>query len=247
VLRPRFEGFVRTLLRPQFDEVGLMAASDDTDDRRALRSAIVASLGTTGNDRDVIVGTRSLVDRALSGGAALDPTTADAILRVAASRGDGALFDALVAAAEHVRDPAEYHRYLGALAYFEDPPLVQRGLERALTDEIRIQDTSLYLKGFLANRATNARAWAFVKQHWATLLPKISTSGADAGLVASLSSFCDVTARDDIRSFFTTHRLPSAARALEQTIERINNCITLRETQRAVLAQWLEKEGDQVR
>jgi ERAP1-like C-terminal domain len=104
------------------------------------------------------------------------------------------------------------------------------------------QDTAFYLRGFLANRATNARAWAFVKQHWATLLPKMSISGADAGLVASLSSFCDAGARDDIKSFFTAHRLPSAARTLDRTIERINNCITLRETQTPVLAQWLARD-----
>jgi aminopeptidase N len=245
-LRPRFEAFIRTLLRAQFDEVGLLTANGDTDDRRALRSAVVYALGTTGNDPDVIAGARSLVDRALSGGAALDPTTANAMLRVAARRGDRALFDALIAAAEHARDPEEYHRYLGTLASVENPSLVQRGLERALTDEIRRQDTSLYLQGFLANRATNARAWAFVKQHWATLLPKISIAGADASLVASLSSFCDASARDDIKSFFAAHRLPSASRTLDQTVERINNCITLRETQTPALAQWLGRDGDQV-
>jgi hypothetical protein len=122
--------------------------------------------------------------------------------------------------------------------YFDDPPLVQRGLERALADESRRRDTAVLLSGFLANRAANALAWAFVKQHWATLLPKISIAGADAGLVASLGSFCDAGARDDIKSFFKTHRLPSAARTLDQTIERISNCITLRETQTPVLAQW---------
>src|SRR6202023_460169 len=126
--------------------------------------------------------------------------------------------------------------YLSALAYFDDPPLVQRGLERALTDEIRGQDTGFYLRGFLVNRATNVRAWAFVKQHWATLLPKLSISGADAGLVASLTSFCDAGARDDIKSFFGAHRLPSAARALDQTVELINNCIALLETQTPALA-----------
>jgi aminopeptidase N len=242
-LRPRFEAFIRTLLRPRFDEMGLVPAHDDSDDLRALRSVVVSVLGTTGNDPDAIAGARSLIERALSGGAALDPTTANAMLRVAASRGDRALFDALVAAAQHARDPEEYDRYLGALTYFEDPPLVQRGLERALTDDIRRRDTAFYLRGFLANRAANALAWTFVKQHWATLLPKMSIAGADAGLVASLGSFCDAGARDDIKSFFKAHRLPSAARALDQTIERINNCITLRETQTPVLAQWL---GDRV-
>jgi hypothetical protein len=48
-----------------------------------------------------------------------------------------------------------------------------------------------------------------------------------------------VQARDEIASFFAAHTLPGAVRTLDQTIERINNCIELQETQPSAVAAWL--------
>src|SRR5205823_5411733 len=106
---------------------------------------------------------------------------------------------------------------------FRDPALIERGLRRALSSEIRNQDASLYLARFLSNPAARLRAWSFVKEHWAALEPKVTIFGGDTSLVRALGSFCDAASRDDIKAFFAVHPLPAAARTLDQTIERINN------------------------
>ena len=78
-----------------------------------------------------------------------------------------------------------------------------------------------------------------MKEHWTELEPKITISLGDAYLVSSLAAFCDAGTRDDIKTFFAAHKLPSAARTLNQTIERIDNCIELREKQTPALSEWL--------
>ena len=55
-----------------------------------------------------------------------------------------------------------------------------------------------------------------------------------------MSGFCDAASRDQITSFFSAHKLPAAARTLEQTTEQITNCISLREKQSSAVAAWLE-------
>ena len=85
--------------------------------------------------------------------------------------------------------------------------------------------------------------WRFIKEHWTELEPKITISLGDVRLVQGLGVFCDAVSRDDIRAFFTTHTLPAASRALDQTIERINNCIAIKEKQSAPLAAWLTAHG----
>jgi hypothetical protein len=85
----------------------------------------------------------------------------------------------------------------------------------------------------------NARAWTFLKTHWTELQPKLSVSFADAALVESLSSFCDAGTRDDVKAFFAANPRPAATRALEQTVERIDNCITFRQKQAPSLREWL--------
>ena len=60
---PTLEAFVRSLLRPTLDELSFSPATSDGDDRRSLRAAVVAALGTTGNDPDVIAKARAALDR----------------------------------------------------------------------------------------------------------------------------------------------------------------------------------------
>jgi aminopeptidase N len=240
--RTRFEAFVRAGWRSLYDEIGFDTSQSDNDDRRVLRATVVEMLGTVGEDPDVIARSRAALDRSLSG-TPLDPTVAAAVTRTAAAHGDRTLFDALIAASERASSPDAHYRYLNALAEFRDPTLVDRALERALSPRVRSQDTSIYLSRFFANPAARDRAWRLVTDHWPALEPKIMISGGDTTLVASLGNFCDARTRDQIASFFAAHKLPGAVRTLDQTMERINNCIELKEKQTPAVSAWLDTRG----
>jgi aminopeptidase N len=237
--RPRFETFTRTLLRPLFDEVGFAATSNETDDRRQLRATLIAALGTIGQDPDVVARARNAVDRSLAGNGPLDPTLAGALVKTAAVHGDSALFDALVAAAERAVAPEEHYRYLYALGDFRQRPLIDRGLQLSVTPQLRSQDTAVYLARFFGNPDARHRALTFITEHWDALEPKVAIAGGDTNLIRSMSSFCDAQSRDQIAAFFTAHKLPAAARTLEQTLEQIDNCITLRDKQTPGVGTWL--------
>jgi aminopeptidase N len=237
--RTRFEAFTRALLRPLFDEVGFSGPSSESDDRRSLRAAVVAALGTIALDPDVIAKARTAVDRALAGSAELEPTMAGAVIKTAAMHGDAALFEAFSGAAERASDPDERYRYLYALGEFRDPMLIERGLKLALSPQLRSQDTAIYLARFFANRDARARALTFLDENWMALESKVAIFGGETALIRSMASFCDARSRDQIRTFFAEHKLPAAARALDQTIEQIDNCIVLREKQTPAVEAWL--------
>jgi aminopeptidase N len=237
--RPGLEAFTRSLLRPLFDEVGFSAATGDSDDRRSLRAVLIGALGTISQDPEVISTARAALDRSLAGGAPLEPTVAGAIVKTAATHGDAALFDALGTAADRATSPEDQYRYLFALGDFRDPTLVEKGLQRALSPQLRSQDTAIYLAQFLVNPAARRRAWAFVTANWTALEPKVTISGGDTYLIRALGAFCDTGSRDEIASFFAAHPLPGAARTLTQTIEQINNCVALRDKQTPAVANWL--------
>jgi aminopeptidase N len=238
--RGTYQAFVRALFAPRFAELGIASGAAETDERRRLRSAVIETLGGVADAPAVAAQARDLLRRALAGSARLDPTTADAIVRAAARRGDAALWEALATAAEGANDPSERARYLYALGDFEDPALADRGLEHALTPAVRAQDAGRYLERFLSNPAVNQRAWSFVKRHWNELQPKIGVAFAGVRIVRGLGSLCDVQSRDDVRTFFATHRLGSADRTVEQSLERITNCSELRERQTPVVSRWLQ-------
>jgi aminopeptidase N len=234
-----FEAFVRSLFQPVLAGLGTTPAASDNDERRELREVILRTLGTIGNDTVVVRTSRELLDRALNGEPALDSTLEAAVVRVAARHGDEALREKLLAAAQRATSPEDHYRYLNATGDFRDPVLIDRGLALALTPDIRNQDTAIYLGGFLRNPVARPRAWAFVKEHWTELEPKLTIFGSDANLVGALRGFCDAASRADITAFFAAHPLPSAARTLNQTIEWIGNCIDLREKQTKAVGDWL--------
>ncbi|HEV3139052.1 MAG TPA: ERAP1-like C-terminal domain-containing protein, partial [Vicinamibacterales bacterium] len=239
--RPMFEAFVRSLVRPLYDELGMVPAPADDDNRRQLRAVAVDALGTIGNDPEVAATARTMLDRALAGGAALDPTLADAIVAVAAAHGDAKLFDALSDAADKATSPEDRYRYLYALTDFTDPALIDRGLQRVLTDRVRSQDAAISVAQFLARPASRERAWTFVTEHWQAIAPKITIAGGDVNLVHAIGAFCDAASRDRVTSFFDAHPLPAATRTLAQAQEQIGNCISLREKQAPQLTEWLNR------
>jgi aminopeptidase N len=239
--RPKLQSFVRSLFRRALDALGIEKADGDSDDRRALRGVLISALGTTGADADVVAASRAAVDRAIGGGAPLDTAAASALIEVAAQHGDAKLYDAIAAAAERAASPQNHYRYINALPSFRDPGLIERALQEARSSRMRTQDTARYLAQFFGNPAARDRAWEFLKQNWTDLEPKLRIAFGDAGLARSLGAFCDAHTRDDIRTFFAAHSLPSATRALEATFDRIDNCIELRERQTSLVTGWLNR------
>jgi aminopeptidase N len=236
--RPTFQEFVRAQLRPSFDILGVEAAGSDNDDRRALRAVVVTALGTTGEDPDVVAQSRTAVDRALAGTAALDPTAATALVTVAAAHGDARLYEALTAAADRATSPEDHYRYLNALPAFRDPALIERALQETRS-RVKNQDTALYLARFFDNAAARDRAWTFIKESWSDLESKLRVAFGEGRVVGALGAFCDARTRDDIRTFFAAHPLPTASRTLGETLERIDNCMALKSKQTPLVTEWL--------
>ncbi|HEX7137523.1 MAG TPA: M1 family aminopeptidase, partial [Vicinamibacterales bacterium] len=237
--RGKFQSFVRSLLQPAYRDIGFDRAPGDSEDRRSLRNAIVGALGETAEDHEVIDKATRAVRNAFDGGTPLDPILAGTLVNIAATHGDAALFELLSKAAAKAVSPDEHYRYLFALTSFGNPALLERALEQARSAELKSQDTALYLGAFFGNDAARDRAWTFVKANWNELLPKINVAGSDINLVSSLSSFCSTETREDLRTFFASHPLPTASRALQQTLERIDNCVATRRLQQPALGRWL--------
>ena len=95
------------------------------------------------------------------------------MLQVAAADGDAALYDRYVAKLAATRaQPEEYNRFLDALTAFQDPALVKRTLEYALSDAVRSQDAPTLIAGALVSSQKNL-AWEFVREKWPALIEKL--------------------------------------------------------------------------
>ena len=128
------------------------------------------------------------------------------------------------------------------LARFKDPALVRRALEYAASGKVRNQDAAHLFAIALQSPNTQDNAWQYIEQNW----PKVHaqfTTWAGGELVGSTAAFCTADRRDQVKDFFSTHKVAASANALMRSQNSINDCVDLRSEQSGNLEQWLSSSA----
>jgi aminopeptidase N/puromycin-sensitive aminopeptidase len=233
--------WIRATFAPQLASLGPPSESDDPNTRE-LRATLFAVLGYYGKDPAVLAQASSIVDKYLADPASVDATLGQTALSVAARNGDAALFDRLQKVAETSTNPELQESALRLLAQFEDPALVQRSLDYAASGKVRNQDAAIQFAIALQVDGTRDLAWKYIQAHWDKVQAQLTTE-LGAALVGSTGSFCSAAGRDDVKQFFSTHKVAASDLALKHAIERIDGCIELRTLQEPNLKQWIATQA----
>jgi aminopeptidase N len=237
--RETYQAWVRTLLAPIAREVGWEPKPGEDESQKSLRANVLQVLGETGRDPEALAEAHKLTERALQNPASVEIGLAGVAFGLTAQDGDSLLYDKLIAEMKGAKTPQQYYLYFFTLSSFSDPQLLRRTLDYALTPNVRSQDALGLLGAVMANPAGEKLAWDFVRSHWAD----VENAGgpfASASVVNSAGFFCDAGLRDQVRDFFSVHRVAAAERSFRQSMERINSCVDLRLQQSGQLASWLE-------
>ena len=235
--RPAFQAWVQARLRPALDAIGLTDGLKDSDEVNSRRGMLLQLLG---GDPAVQKRARELAEAYLAKPSSLSPTLVSPVLQVAAAGGDAALYDRFVARLTAAgATPDEYYRYFNTLPSFRDPALVTRTQQFALSSQVRSQDTPVLFGQLLGSPATQDGTWTLVKAEWPALIAKLGTFQGLPNIVGSLGAFCSADRAADIKAFFVAHPVPEAARALQQSLERIATCAAVKTRQSPAFGKWL--------
>ena len=235
--------WVRATFEPEYKKLG-PASKDDSPNKRQMRANLFGTLGYVGNDPVVIAEAREMAGKFLADPTSVDATLGQTAIAIAARKGDAALFDQLQKVAETSTNPELQEGALRLLAQFEDPALVKRSDEYAISGKVRNQDAAIQLAIGLQIDATRDQTWEFIKSHWdavhALLTPELG-----GALVGSTAAFCTADKRDDVEKFFADHKVASADQAMKHSVERINGCIEMRDLQEPNLKKWMAAQPGQ--
>ena len=229
--------WIRTTFSAEYARLGPPSESDSSNTRE-LRSRLFSLLGQYGKDPAILAQANHIVEKYLTDPTSVDPTLGQTALAVAARNGDSALFDKLQKIAESSTNPEPQDTALRLLAQFQDPALVQRSLDYAVSGKVRNQDAAIQFAIALQTSETRDLAWQYVKANWDKVQAQLTTE-MGGYLVGSTGSFCSAAERDDVKQFFSTHKVAASGQALKHAIERIDGCIELRSLQEPNLKQWL--------
>jgi len=235
--------WIRNTFSPGYIRLGAPSESDSPTTRE-LRSQLFGVLGYYGKDPAVLAQARQIVEKDLDDPGSVDPTLGQTALYIAARNGDAKLFDRLQKAAETATNPNFQGTALRLLAQFQDPALVERALNYAVSGKVRNQDVAIQLATALQSGETRDQAWKFIQTNWDKVQPQLTTE-MGGYLVNATGSFCSAADRDDVKQFFSAHNVAATAQTLKHAIERIDGCIELRALQEPNLKQWLAAQPKQ--
>jgi aminopeptidase N/puromycin-sensitive aminopeptidase len=238
--RAAISTWLRTIIAPEYAKLPPPSESDSPNTRE-LRAHLFGALGYYAKDPTVLAQAREITEKYLADPASVDGTLGQTALAVAARNGDAALFDQLQKVAETSTNPEMQEGALRLLAEFEDPALVQRSLDYAASPKVRNQDALIQFAIALQIDATRPAAWSYIKSHWDTIRTLL-TPELGGALVGSSGAFCSAGARDDVKSFYASHKVPDTDRALKHAVEAIDGCIELRTLQQPNLDKWIAEQ-----
>jgi aminopeptidase N len=239
VQRSQFATWVQSRFGPALDRLGFPGSSGD-ELQQSRRADLVQLVGIWGGSPELQSRARELTIKYIADPTSLSGTLVPAVLRVAAYRGDAALYDRYLARLKQLSSqPEEYYNFFNALPYFRDRALMMRTLDLALSPDVRSQDSATLIGGLLAHPWGREVAWNFVKQRWAKLTERLGMFMGIPMIVSATSNFCSREAAADVKQFFTSHPVESAERGIRQAIERIESCAVLHARQSEPLSRWL--------
>jgi aminopeptidase N len=218
-----------------------LARAKETDDVVLARRAVDAALVDHAESAAPRTSAEAEVARWL-GGAAVDADVLAPALELASRRADAARWDELKARLARAESPQDRVTMLRGLGAFDDRALVERTLDLALTDAVKVQDVRYLFGPLLGRRTTKAAAVAWTLAHWDDLRKKLP-GALGSRMVWVVGSVCDADELDRVSKTVSARAkdMEGAARGFAEALEGAETCIALRQKSARELSTALQK------
>ena len=229
--------WIRSTFAPQYARLAPPAETDSANTRE-MRAQLFGFLGFYGKDPAVLAQAQEIAAKYLANPGSVDATLGQTAMAVAARNGDAQLFDRMQQIYETSTNPEYQENSLRLMAEFENPALLQRALDYAVSGKVRNQDAVIQFVIALSIDENREQTWKYIQNNWDKVQAQFTTE-MGAYLVGSTGNFCTADARASVETFFSTHKVAASDKALKHALESIDGCIELRKLQEPKLKEWL--------
>jgi puromycin-sensitive aminopeptidase len=144
---------------------------------------------------------------------------AAAATSIVAASGDAGDYDRMLEQYRSGATPQVQLRHLYVLAEFDDPALMARTCELAVSDEVKSQNAPFLLRACIGNRRHGQQAWSFVRRDWDAINERFPRNTI-VRMVETVKLLDQPTDVADVQAFFAEHPIEQAALTLAQLLER---------------------------
>ncbi|MBI5170223.1 MAG: ERAP1-like C-terminal domain-containing protein [Candidatus Eisenbacteria bacterium] len=239
-----FAQYVRQTLAPALERIGMERRAGEDELLGTIRGDLMTWLADRGGDERVRTFALEQTKRYLADSASVDPGIVEAVLELAAQKGDAVLFEELAHRAEVATVPAMKRRYLGTLGAFQDTTLESRALQYMLSDRVRSSESMLVMMGWRGkNEAAGERLFRWMMEHYSEIAARIPPPALR--FLPMMGSGCSEERLQATKAFFgdPSRGIPGVEATLERVSDQVHGCISLRELEGAAVRRYLESLG----
>jgi alanyl aminopeptidase len=222
---------------------GWEPSPNEDEDRTIERRTVLWVLGEIANDEATLSEAQQYAESWLRDQTAVPPDTAAVALPLASIRAGPARLYELRSAATNAKTPEERMLAIRAMGTFDDPAVLRKALDLALTDEIKLSELRYLFGAAVGHRVARPVLYAWEKENWAKLRARLPGSFGRGGVMDVVATMCTPEARDDARDFFVpaTRGVEGVKRYLDEALESAGLCVALREHGAAEVARYLRR------
>jgi alanyl aminopeptidase len=233
--RPRFAAYLRRTLGPILDRIGMTPRPGESHAVATLRPDLLAWLAEYGGDERVWAFVGEQVPKYLQDPKSVDPALAGALVGLAGTRGDAALFEEYRKRFENAGTPAERSRFLSGLRQFKDPAIRTKVREYALNGPVRPTEI-LTLVGDVDSEADRDELFQWVTSNYDVLAKKLPPTFSSVAFVAN---GCQPERVERARKFLAEKKVPGTERQMMRVTESVNECAALRAREVEAVTRYL--------
>jgi puromycin-sensitive aminopeptidase len=230
---------VRNLVKPTVDRLGYApVGKDESVQSRQLRGSLIGVLGTIGGDEEVQKKADELFSQWKADKQSVDSNVVPALVGILAHNGNEARYNEFFELSKAAQSPQEVQRFLFALARFRDGGLLDKTINKCLTDDVRTQDAPYLYANVLGNEIAASAAWNYMKANWANMVARYPENGVVrmCGAVAGLDT---AELEAEVKAFFAANQVKSGDMAVAQALEQLRINVLMRERETAGLQKHL--------
>ncbi len=236
--RPVLAAAVREIAGPAANRLGWEARTGESELERQLRGVIIAALGTVGDDPEVQRRAAATYAQFEDNPARADRDLAPALVAILAHAGDAKRYDEFLRKFKSARTPQEEQRYLFSLTGFRDSALLSKTMAMTLDGQVRTQNAPYLMHSLLLNTTSRYDAWDFLRRNWEEMAKKYPDNALPRMCEAIVAL---IDREDEVKTFFTTHRVRLGAKIIDQHLERLRVAVEFRAREGASLSSTLKR------
>lgn len=225
----QFIDFGRSIFIDIAEKIGWDKLRNEHHTDSLLRSLVLLRLGCFGHMPTVKKAKSLFLEKNL------DPDLRAVVYFLTAKNGGVEEFTKLLIMYKQEDNQQEKDRIGRALGFFNDPSLLEKTLDFALSKHVRHQNSLHIIASVWHNPKGRYLAWDFVKNHWELLKKRYAGGHYFTRVFSSAGDFTNNADANEIEGFVVKNPVPEATRTIAQVLEQIRSN-----------ASWLARDKEKI-